>query len=887
MIGKQLGPYRIERQLGAGGMGEVYLAVDGRLDREVAIKILPPEASDDDAMIERFRREARAISSLSHSNICALYDIGREHDTDYLVMELLDGETLADRLARGALPLDQALTFAGQIADALGTAHRRGIVHRDLKPGNVMLTSAGIKLLDFGLAKLQKQPAALEGGAPTAMMTAKSPLTGEGTIMGTFQYMSPEQIEGQSVDGRSDIFAFGALLYEMVTGRPAFGGASAASLIGAIMHSEPTPLAELLPVTPPALDRIVRKCLAKQPDKRWQNALDLRDELIWIAENPLLPGSQESPGRSWGAYAGWGAAALLTLAVSTAWILSPAPQPAETTWAEIQPPADISEPGIPVLSPNGRQLVFEASNRNGQRQLFVRNLGARQAQPLAGTEGGTLPFFSPDGRSLAFFAGGALRRLDLAEGRITTLFEGTGFGAAGSWAGDGQGHILFTPNIHEGLWRISGSGSQLTTVTAPDLANSNFGHAWPHLLPDGKHFLYAQIAGAGAGIHIGHLEEDRSALLVPFGEVATTGVQYTDSGHLVYLRQGDLYAQRLDLDQLKLVGEPARVAEGINFYGPGFAAFSVSRNGHLVYQEDPGWATWQTIWVDRDGKEIEAVGPPGPYFDVRNPLNVPQLSPNGRWLALTHRLPRRQPSLWMLDMQRQTTLPFVSNGYNSVPVWSPGSDALVFGKVLERPPELYVKPLDSNESERPLLPPAKDLAPERWPSSWSPSGRYILFAEQTFESGWDLFVLDQSEQPGVIRPYTRLSSHAQAGAISPNERWALYLSNLSGRYEVYLSSFPEHGRQIQVSRGIRGAAFWSHDGREIFYPGADGALMSVSVLETEGEPILSEPLQILEPITPPPFAVSIDGERFLTLRRDRDPETPLYTLVLNLSENLP
>jgi eukaryotic-like serine/threonine-protein kinase len=887
MIGRQLGPYRIKRQLGAGGMGEVYLAVDSRLDREVAIKILPPEASEDDAMIERFRREARAISSLSHSNICALYDIGHEQGTDYLVMELLEGETLAERLARGALPLDQALAYAAQIADALGTAHRRGIVHRDLKPGNVMLTGTGIKLLDFGLAKLQKQPAALEGGAPTAVMTAKAPLTGEGTILGTFQYMSPEQIEGQPVDERSDIFAFGALLYEMVTGRPAFGGASPASLIGAIMHSEPTPLGELLAVTPPALDRIVRKCLAKQPDQRWQNAMDLRDELIWIAENPLLPVNAKPARRSLSTYVGWGAAALLALALAAAWTLSPPPQPAATIWAEIQPPGDISEPGVPVLSPDGRQLVFEASNRSGQRQLFVRNLGARQAQPLAGTEGATLPFFSPDGRSLAFFAGGSLRRLDLAEGRITTLYEGTGFGAAGSWAGDGQGHILFTPNIQEGLLRITGSGSRPITVTEPDLASNNFGHAWPHLLPDGKHFLYAQIAGKGAGIHIGHLEEDRSALLVPFGEVATTGVQYTDSGHLVYLREGDLYAQRLDLDKLELVGEPARVAEGINFYGPGFAAFSVSRNGHLVYQEDPGWATWQTIWVDQNGTEIEAVGPPGPYYDARNPLNVPQLSPNGRWLAMSHRLPKRKPSLWLLDMQRQTSLPFASHGYNSTPVWSPDSDAVVFGKVLERPPELYLKSLDSNEAEQPLLPAADGLAPERWPNSWSPSGRYIMFAEQTFENGWDLFVLDQSEQPGAVRPYTRLSSHAQAGAIAPNERWALYLSNLSGRYEVYLSSFPEHGRQIQVSRGIRGAAFWSHDGREIFYPGPDGALMSVSVLETEGEPVLSEPVRILEPITPPPFAVSIDGERFLTLRREQDPETPLYTLVLNWSTNLP
>ena len=881
MIGERLGPYEIQGRLGSGGMGEVFLGHDSRLGRQVAIKVLPPEASKDSVMVERFRREARAISALSHPHICALYDVGQHEGRDYLVMERLEGQTLADRLQAGALPMRQALDLAGQMADALVAAHRRGIVHRDLKPGNVMLTPSGAKLLDFGLAKLQAQPAVLEGGAPTQAMTAVAPLTGEGTLMGTFQYMAPEQFEGAEVDHRADIFAFGAILYEMLTGSRAFAGASPASLIGAIMHTEPGPISDRQPLSGRALERIVRKCLAKQPDQRWQDAGDLRDELRWVAEEPLdQPEQGLRPAGSW-AWTGWATALLLAIAGGTGWWLAPGPvEPPAPILANISVPEEVLEVGVPVLSPDGQVLVFEADDHEGRRQLWLRHLGSALARPIIGTEGGSQPFFSPDGRSLGFFAGGALKRLDLDGGRLMTLFEGTTFGASGSWSG--AGIILFTPGIEQGLLRLADTGGAATPVTFPDRDQASFGHAWPHWLKDDRHFLFVLVAGERAGIHLGAIDEAESTLIVSFDGLATTGVRHAPGGRIVYLRNGDLFAQQLDLDQRRVLGEPVRVAEGIRFHGPGHAAFSISDNGHLVYLEDAGWSTWQIIWRDRNGEEVELVGTPGPFLDERLPTTQPRLSPDGRWLALARRAPKAKPNLWLLDMRRGNLLPFADRAYASAPVWSPLSNELAFGEVFQGPPAVKLKTMHGPAQQRALLTNGAGLAPERWPSDWSASGHYLLYMQQEADTSWDLHLVDLREEVPISRPYTQMTAAAQLGRISPDERWVAYASNLSGRYEIHLSGFPDHGRHWQVSDGMSGAPFWSADSSEIFYPDRSGALMRVRIeLDVQGEPELSVPEQLHPGPGPSAFAVSDDGERFLALRKVSDPPMRPYILMLN------
>ena len=885
MQGKQVDHFSIEKKLGAGGMGDVYLAVDKRLDRRVAIKVLPTETCSDEAMVMRFRREARAISSLSHPHICQLYDIGQHDGSDYLVMEYLDGETLADRLKRGAMALDEALQHAAAIADALAAAHRHGIVHRDLKPGNVMLTPDGVKLLDFGLAKLQSQTPVVGDDAPTAAMTA-APLTGKGTILGTFQYMSPEQIEGMAVDARTDIFAFGALLYEMLTGTQAFSGASPASLIGSIMHSEPPPLVDRLPLTPLALERVVRRCLAKNPDHRWQHAGDLADELKWIAEEK--PGEQplQPRSRKISSLAGWGLALVMLAGFAVLGLRHPEPEPLLPSWVNISPPAGVVDSGVPALSPNGRLLVFEADSHEGGRQLWLRSLNADNARPLAGTTGGSQPFFSPDGRSIGFFAGGALKTLDLDAGRIHTLYEGTGFAASGSWAGEGAGRILFTPSVQHGLMLISGAGGRVTEITTPDPEQDTFGHTWPQLLPDGEHFLYAQIAGEQAGIHLARFDDEPSNLIIPFDGVASTGIAYVPDGHLVYFRDGDLYAQRLDLEGMAAVGESVRIAEGIRSQGPGNVAFSISASGNLIYLDDAGWAEWQLVWLDRAGAELETLGEPGPYIDLAMVNSRPQLSDDGRWLALNRRQPKRKPELWILDTRHGTQLPLATEGYNAAPAWGPRAEQIAFGRVLDGPPEIFIRPLDHNGAEYPALISAVGLQPERWPNDWSTSGRYLMYQEQIAATGWDIHLLDMDTDPPISRPFTRMSASAQLGKISPDERWAVYASNLSGGWEFYLTTFPEHGRQWQISQGISGPAFWATDSSEIFYPGQDGTLMSVALEATDGEPEYSAPRPLLTGHRPAPFAISPDGERFLALKKIGDPPALPYTLVLDWSASL-
>ncbi len=497
--GTKLGPYEVLAPIGAGGMGEVYKGRDTRLERTVAIKVLPAHLTSNPEVKQRFEREARAVSSLNHPHICALYDIGQQDGTDFLVMEYLEGETLAECLKRGPLPANQTLRCTVQVADALDKAHRQGVTHRDLKPANIMLTKSGAKLLDFGLAKLRTDPAPLGEGL-TDVTAEPRKLTVEGTIVGTFQYMAPEQLEGKEADARSDIFAFGGVLYEMVTGKPAFAGNSNASLIAAILHSEPPPLNQLQPMTPPALERVVRTCLAKDPEERWQTAHDVKLQLQWIAEGGAssqveagVPVPAVSRGRNRELVA-WGVAALLAVALVAVLLVASrrALPEALTARFSVSPPemATFANNDHIALSPDGRRMAFTA-RADGTRMLWLRPLDSFAAQPLTGTEGAFYPFWSPDSRSIAFFAGGKLKKIELGSRNVETICDAENSGGGGTWNRDGV--ILFAPGVEGGLTRVSTAGGPLTPVTQLDPAHGETNHLWPHFLPDGRHYVFELV----------------------------------------------------------------------------------------------------------------------------------------------------------------------------------------------------------------------------------------------------------------------------------------------------------------------------------------------------------------------------------------------------------
>src|SRR6266540_1186451 len=561
--GTQLGPYEIVAPLGAGGMGEVWRARDRRLDRSVAIKILPAEFSTNAQLKLRLEREAKTISKLNHPNICTLYDVGHDSGTDYLVMELIDGESLADRIGRGALSLAEVIRYGAEIAGALEKAHRNGIVHRDLKPGNVMLTKNGAKLLDFGLARSGGQ-AALP--AQHQVETEQKPLTQEGTIVGTFRYMSPEQLEGENVDHRSDIFALGVLLYEMTTGRPAFDGKSRTSLIAAIVSSEPQPVSQVRPLTPPALERLIRACLAKDPDARMQSAHDVAVELRWIGESEPVTRAQRR--RNW---LPWSVAAMFAIATITAIIVHfRTPKTlAEPIRFTIPPPPQTAFEGIPAVSPDGRSIVFRAIGLDSTPMLWLRSLDRFDAKPLKGTEGAMHVFWAPDGRRLGFIARNKLWRLDLADGIVHALYEPVeGIPGGATW--NDRDVILFAPQAEGHLYRIAASGGD-----AVRLGKGGEVNIWPWFLPDGDHFLFCVGINTKAGIYAGSLSSSDRKLLIALNDIAPPRVAYA-AGYLLYNRGAALYAQKFDAKKLEVIGDPRKIEDNIEYEAPGRAAFSVS-----------------------------------------------------------------------------------------------------------------------------------------------------------------------------------------------------------------------------------------------------------------------------------------------------------------------
>jgi len=606
-------------------MGEVYRARDTRLDRTVAVKILPAELSSDPERRKRLSREAKAISGLSHPNICTLYDVGHQDGTDYLVMEHLEGETLADRLEKGPLPTEQVLRIGMDIAGALGAAHRQGIVHRDLKPGNIMLTKSGAKLLDFGLAKAVAPAVNL-----SAMPTASKPLTAEGKIVGTFQYMSPEQVEGKEVDSRSDIFSFGAVLYEMATGKRAFEGKTQASLAAAILERDPPPMSDLAPMSPRAFDRLVRTCLAKDPDQRWQSAHDLREQMAWIAEGGETQPAPRAAGRQASSpqWAAWSVAALLAAVLLVLVILHfrAAPSALQVVHSSLLPPPENSfTPYNFAISPDGTRLAFAAVGPDGLNHLWIRVLSSSSAQEISGSQDATYPFWAPDSRRVGFFGEGKLRTVDTAMGSVKVLCDAP-VGRGGTWNRDGT--IVFAPSVASPLLRIPDTGGEPVALSAPLASGSGHGYRWPYFLPDGKHYLYFSEWNPpgdpeGNGVYIGSLDGGKPKLLT---SELTGNVEFAD-GRLLYVRDRSLLAQPFDPARMEFTGPPLPIVEeSVIKETAGFlhAGFSVSQNGVVIIQSFAAFST-RLLWYDHTGKEIGQVPGMG-YWD-------PRFSPDGRSLA--------------------------------------------------------------------------------------------------------------------------------------------------------------------------------------------------------------------------------------------------------------
>ena len=842
--GTRLGPYEILALLGSGGMGEVYRARDTRLDRSVAIKVLPERLSSSEEGRQRFEREARTISQLSHPHICALYDVGRESGIEYLVMELLEGRTLEDRLARGALPTEQVLRFGIEIADALDKAHRQGIVHRDLKPGNVMLTKSGVKLLDFGLAKTLERSLdatgreqATAGQHPMARVSltalpTQQALTQEGTILGTFQYMAPEQLEGHEADPRTDIFAFGAVLYEMATGRKAFSGTSRASLISNIMKEEPVPVSTIQPMTPPAFDRVVRTCLAKDPEDRFQTAHDAKLQLQWIVEGGSQAGAPAvvvSRRRSrervaWGVAAG----AILAAAFATSGYVRRAPVEAATIRSSIVPPEKTAfeiggeDSGSLTISPDGRRITFVAKDAAGKKLLWLRSLDAVVARSIPGTEGATWPFWSPDSRFIAFFAEGKLKKVDAAGGPPLTVCDAKR-GRSGSWNRDGV--ILFSPDSTVAVHRVSAGGGAATPVTRLDESKGETTHRWATFLPDGRHFLYmagTHAAGTGSEMNVIYLasldSKDRTLLLHARSNVAVA------SGYLIYVLEKTLLAQPFDAKRLRLTGDPVPLGDSV-LYDPSYfrAAFSASDNGVLVYAGGTGGSKARLAWYDRSGKLIGA--PFGDPIDYR----MFSISPDGKRLAAeVADSTTGAGDIWLSDFARGTRTRFsFGSGESICPVWSPDGSRIAFTRMektlLTR---IVAKPSSGGGGEETLLQGSGDICPK----SWSPDGRYLAYetlaaAARTKSDIWILPLF------GDRKPFPFLATQfdEQVSQFSPDGRWILYSSDESGRPELYVAPFPGPGSKWQISAGGALGGEWLQGGKEITYLTLDLNQMSVQV----------------------------------------------------------
>ena len=878
--GTRLGPYEIDSPLGTGGAGEVYRARDTRLGRAVAVKVLAPVA-DGLERRQRLEVEARALSHLNHPGICTLYDVGSTDDPrsplTYLVMELVDGETLEAMLKRGPLGWEQALTYAVQIAEALAAAHRAGIVHGDLKPGNIMVTKSGVKLLDFGLASERRDAAP----APPDQVTRTMAVVPGPSVTGTLQYLAPEQIEGHASDERTDIFAFGAVLFEMLTGRKAFEGQTPATVISGILRQDPPAPSSLRPSIPPRLDRVVAACLAKDADARWQSAADLAHELRWVgSEVPAAP-STTATRRGWPWWMSAAVALLIGVALGLAvrdYFRAPAARgPLSRT--SILLPEDLRFPptgtlggvGRVSISPDGRRLAFVAVDSAGNQLLWVRALDSLTAMSVAGTEGASSPFWSPDSKRIAFIAQGRLKVVEPMSG-MPVVIASSAFNATGAWT---NGTILFTPSATSPIAAVSDSGGTPRPVTTLDPKAGDVIDRNPAFLPDGRHFLYVAVAAREGGttgpraIYVGSIDshDTPDPVVMNSGSIA----KYAE-GELVFVRENMLMAQPFDASRLALSGEPRPIAEDIELTAPGSASFSLSRTGALVYQTAGGDGS-QLTWMDREGRELGHIGDPAQYGDV-------ELSPDGRQVAVSILdQSTNTRDLWVVDIARGVRTRLTNDRADDMaPVWSPDGNEIVFASNRRGHFDLFRKPANGLGEAQLLF----GSTAEKYPSSWFSES--LLF--WTFGAGVGGTRLDLLSMKGAPMPSTFLGTPVTQGVFSPDGHAVMYSSTESGRQEVYVVPYPSKSRRWQLSDNGGTFPRWRRDGREAFYASRDNRLTAVTLSGSGNDLHAGAPHPLFE-IRPGGrgsfYAVSPDGSRFIVNALRETGAGAALTIVQNWS----
>jgi serine/threonine protein kinase/Tol biopolymer transport system component len=879
--GSRVGPYQILGLIGAGGMGEVYRGHDPRLGRDVAIKVLPADFSLDPERLVRFEREARAAAALNHPNILAVYDIGQQNGSPYIVSELLEGETLRARLQRStptatqassvaaSLPVRRALEYAAQIAHGLAAAHEKGIVHRDLKPENIFVSDKRVKILDFGLAKLvQPELDSIADSLPTA-----APDTRYGTVMGTVGYMSPEQVRGQAVDHRSDIFSFGAMLYEMLSGRRAFRGQSSADTITAILQEDPPALSAADAHITPGLARVVDRCLEKDPDARFQSTQDLAFALDGLLghSDAIVPAAASGARSASPRWLPWALVAGLTAALIGSSLLAVSyyrrPQAhARLIRFQLTPPGSVPfgpTTHFAAVSPDGSRIAFGANKDKGP-VLWVRALDSLVSQPLAGTEGARNPFWSPDGRFIAFFADRRLKRVPSTGGPVQTVCDTAGVSMAGTWSKDGV--ILFSMLIGP-IRKVAANGGTPEPVTTLDAGKGEEAHGFPWFLPDGRRFLYSVFSRNPEtdGIYVRSLDGGEPRLVTR----GRSCVAYVDPGYLLFAREGVLLAQALDADRVTTTGDPFPIAERVEHYvETGTAAFAASESGVVVYRGSPEAAISRLVWIDRSGKRQGQVVEPGLY---RNP----RLSPDGTRIATELLDAAGNRDIWIIDLARNVSTRFTFGpGRNASAVWSPDGRRIAW----QSDTQTYIKLASGAGKE-------ESVRHEPWiPDDWLPDGSGLLYHPAQPRQVWLLPITGADRTPRVVIEGRDITSHAR---LSPDQRWVAYTTAESGRFEIFVQAYPTSAGRWQVSNEGGIQPKWRPDGKELFYLALDGRLMAVPLTAGEtfdmGQPtaLFQTHLETVTGFVWHQYDVSRDGQRFLVNSPEAISPSPL-TVVVNL-----
>jgi serine/threonine protein kinase len=884
---KKISHYEVVEKIGAGGMGEVFRARDTKLGRDVALKILPETFARDAERLGRFEREARLLASLNHPHIASIHGLEHADSTHFLVLELVDGEDLSKRIAYGAIPVEETVRIARQIAEALEAAHEQGVVHRDLKPGNVVADAEGnVKVLDFGLAK------AFDTDASDVTEMSKSPtiMTGstvQGVILGTAAYMSPEQARGKRVDKRSDIFAFGCVLFEMLTGKRCFTGETVSDTLASILARDPA-WDEIPAQTPSALKRLLRRCLEKDPKQRLRDIGEARVAIDAIVTGKVdeesSPVTLEPPPRRRTPWVPWAVAAglaVVALVTGASYLRKPAAD-ARVVRAFIPPaensPFELSSlhPGPAAVSPDGTRIVYSARGEKGIAVLWIRYLNQTQARSFPGTEGAGYPFWSPDGKSIGFIADGKLKRVDAAGGPPLTLCDAP-VGKGGTW--NQEDIILFAPSFNGPIHRVAAAGGASEAVTEVDSDQGQNSHRFPHFLPDGRNYLYFARAaaamggdGTGSAVYIASLDGEPARELFRCQSQAIYA-----SGYLLFLRESALMAWPFDPNRREFTGDAFPIVDHVNFLpGASRAIFDASSNGVLVYLAGAATPGGQIEWVDRTGETISTLGDRATY-------SAPRISPDGTKIAVEVTDPRNATwDIWVYDDSRgvRTRFTFGPSALNGSPVWSPDASQLAYRSDRGVKANLYLKSFAGSATEELIL----DTDHPKDPVDWSSDGKYILYTEYTNETKGDVWALPTSGE-GEPFPFLQSEFIEMHAHFSPNGKWVAYASDESGRFEVYVAPFPGPGRKWQISSAGGLDPRWRNDGRELFFQSTSNQILSAELEYADAMLIVGADESLFDFAGGGEYDVAGDGQRILIVR-DYDKVTTPLTLVLNWEKEL-